>query len=189
MLARQSNNPVVAVWRLRIAGLPRGTHYDECRAERGQGDIFYSHVGRAVLLSLPHPRHAGAAAHAGAEDAMIPSDVRNGIPYRRLGRTAERVPLVGVGGTTSGGKRTSRKPSASSALPSTTESTSSTTAGTTTAGRRGPEPGPGLAPRRFLPGDDHPRREAAPRGVGIGRRDPGLRGVRAPRAGGRHRSP
>src|SRR2546429_4353933 len=98
MLARQSNNPVVAVWRHRIAGLPRGTHYDECRAERGQGDIFYSHVGRAVLLSLPHPRHAGAAAHAGAEDAMIPSDVRNGIPYRRLGRTGERVSLVGVGG-------------------------------------------------------------------------------------------
>ena len=29
---------------------------------------------------------------------MIPSDVRNGIPYRPLGRTAERVSLVGVGG-------------------------------------------------------------------------------------------
>ena len=29
---------------------------------------------------------------------MIPSDVRNGIPYRRLGRTGERVSLVGVGG-------------------------------------------------------------------------------------------
>src|SRR5256884_5894284 len=26
------------------------------------------------------------------------SDVRNGIPYRRLGRTGERVSLVGVGG-------------------------------------------------------------------------------------------
>jgi len=25
---------------------------------------------------------------------MIPRDVRNGIPYRRLGRTGERVSLV-----------------------------------------------------------------------------------------------
>ena len=45
-------------------------------------------------------------AGADGDSAMIPaalprtltSDVRNGIPYRRLGRTGEMVSLIGVGG-------------------------------------------------------------------------------------------
>src|SRR3989441_9486354 len=55
--------------------------------------------------------------------------------------------------------------------------------------RRGLEPGPGLPHRQFLQGDDHPGRHAAPWGMGIGRRDPGLRGIGERRQAGRHQRP
>src|SRR5437667_2833621 len=55
--------------------------------------------------------------------------------------------------------------------------------------RRGLEPGPGLPHRRFLQGDDDPGREAAPWGVGIGRRHPGLRGIGERRPTDRHQHP
>ena len=63
------------------------------------------------------------------------ADARNGIPYRTLGHTGEKVSCIGLGGYHIGMQATSRKASASSAPRSTKASISWTTAGTTTTAK------------------------------------------------------
>src|SRR5436853_4913398 len=101
-------------------------------------------LGRREFLTvsagvMAAPLLAGVASHAHAGDSLLAASSDDGMIYRTLGRTGERVSIIGLGGWHIGQPSISEHESIqlirSSARPSTAALPSWTTAGITTKAR------------------------------------------------------